>query len=247
MSASAPSDNHRKGRLARWPLLHGIAAWLRRTLLPSQRAIDRLRADSADSLLQPFSDTCSDRHPALFKFARLKLDANPAPLILSYGCSSGEEAFTLLDYVPRAKIDAIDINPRLVRQAQRNARRRKAERIDFVLQGRPPGGRPRYDAIFCLSVLRHGDLERIAPDTCAHILPFSRFAETIAGLDAILVPGGYLYIWGSNFRFADTPHASNYVAVDVPGMDPHPGPVYGADDRLIDCNGNSQFAYRKLR
>lgn len=236
----------RKGRLARWPLLHAFAALLRRTFVPSLRATYRLQKEAAGQLLQPFPDTSHDRHPALFAFARDRLRNVPAPAILCFGCSTGEEAFTLAEYIPNAQIDAVDINPRSIRIARRSAGRRGAGKITFTLAGSPPAGPQRYDAIFCLSVLRHGDLARLVPQNCAAILPFRRFAETIEALDASLLPGGILYLWGSNFRFEDTAQAGRYEAVAVPDMVPHVGPFYGPDDRLIEGGANVQFAFRKL-
>jgi hypothetical protein len=96
-----------------------------------------------------------------------------------------------------------------------------------------------------LSVLRHGELDAFLPKSCEAILPFARFAQTLAAFDAILEPGGLLFIWGSNFRFADSDLASRYTAIPVPGAPPHVGPTYGPDNRLIDCAGNALFVFRK--
>lgn len=236
----------RGGRLARWPRLQRAAAWVRRIYNPELRAIHRLRGERADELLQPFADTRLDRHPALFAFARNELAQVSKPRILSFGCSTGEEPLTLARYFPAATIDAIDINPRSIAQAQALIARFGAANVSIALAAKPPSPPACYDAIFCLSVLRHGELDAFQPQLCSAILPFSRFAETVAALDAILVPGGLLFIWGSNFRFADLQLADRYEFLTSHGQPPHPGAVYGADDRLIDQEGNADFVFRKL-
>jgi SAM-dependent methyltransferase len=236
----------RRGRLANWPRLQRLAAWFRRIGNPSLRAVHRLRREEAGRLLQPFPDTSLDRHPALFAFARDQLTEVSEPRILSFGCSTGEEPITLNHYIPDACIDALEINPRSLAIAKGKAQEASLSRINFQLGSTPPSD-ARYDAIFCLSVLRHGELDAIVPQSCSAILPFARFSETVAAFDRVLKPGGWLFIWGSNFRFELTPEACNYEPMIVPGTKGHIGAVYGPDDRLIDCNGNSRFAFRKLR
>ncbi len=236
----------RIGRLARWPRLQRLAGWLRRTASPTLRMVHRLRQEQPGRLLQPFPDTSFDRHPVLFGFVRDALKGRDSVRILSFGCSTGEEPITLSRYLPAAHIDAFEINPRSLAIARERAVAEGCDRIDFHLTGDPPR-EGRYDAIFCMSVLRHGELDALRPESCTDILPFARFAATLAAFDRVLAPGGYLLIWGSNYRFADSPLADRYTAIPVPGASPHPGPVYGPDDRLIDCNGNALFVFRKDR
>lgn len=240
------ADGRRRiGRLARWPRLQDAAQWVRRVVVPSERAVHRLRRDAGESLLQPWPVTAPDRHPALFAFARDQLASLPRPEILSFGCSTGEEPLSLAQYLPRAAIDAIDINPRSLAIARRRARKAGVGNVRFALGAMPPDRAAAYDAIFCLSVLRHGELDAFLPDSCSEILPFASFARIIAAFDHCLRPGGLLFIWGSNFDFADTAAAASYVAIPVAGAAPHPGPIYGPDDRLRHQLGMNRFVFRK--
>jgi hypothetical protein len=51
---------------------------------------------------QPFNDTLDNRYPGIFEFAQAELGAASAIRILSYGCSTGDEVFSLRRYFPRA-------------------------------------------------------------------------------------------------------------------------------------------------
>jgi SAM-dependent methyltransferase len=174
------------------------------------------------------------------------LDELAGPRILSFGCSTGDEPLTLTRYCPRAMIDAIEINPRSLVIARDKAKAQGCTTIAFHLSGDPPETGA-YDAIFCLSVLRHGELDAISPERCSEILPFARFDQTLVAFDRVLRTGGYLYLWGSNFRFADSRIAQRYSAIPVPGAPPHHGAIYGPDDRFMHSNGNAFFVFRKER
>ena len=222
------------------------ARWLRDRLTPQGRTRRWLETNQSAQLLQPSPLTWADRHPQLFALARDRLGANSALRVLSFGCSTGEEALTLAQYLPGARIDAVDINPRSIAQAQRAQARIGNTSVHFACAGEPPHERAVYDAIFCLSVLRHGELDAERPANCAQILPFARFAETIAAFDRALKPGGLLLLWGTNFRFADTPAAARYRAVEVAGKKPNGGAVYGPDNGLIEGAANAAFVFEKL-
>ena len=232
------------GRIRRLPTpLRRPALWLRQLFDPHTRAVAEAEHLHPGELLQPSGETREDRHPALFAELQRRLGERSEPLLLSFGCSTGEEAFSLARYLPHAAIDAIDLNQRAIATAQVRAGQEQSA-IRFVCTGEPPAT---YDAILCLSVLRHGDLDAERPESCAGILPFARFDAVVTMLDAALHPGGLLAVWGSNFRFTDAVVAGRYRALEVPGMRQRSGAVYGPDDCLLAEPGQTQFLFEKLR
>jgi len=211
--------------------------------------IGRGRLRAGRGLLQPATVTGMDRHPQLFAVIVSLLAGRSALRLLSFGCSTGEEAFTLARYFRHATIDAIDANPACIAQAQRAARspehRDVADRIRFLCAATPDASGGDYDAVLCLSVLRHGALDVERPERCTALIPFARFANTIAALDRCLRAGGVLLLWGCNFRFRDTATAAAYCVVPSPAKRPQPGPFYGPDDRLLPVDAYADFVFVK--
>ena len=222
-----------------------LARFLRIAASPLGRGRWRARRRGAQ-LFQPFTTTRLDRHPALFASVAVRLAGHAAPRLLSFGCSTGEEAFTLADRLPRAIVDAIDVNPACIARARRTATRNQLKRLRFACADTPGAfvADP-YDAVFCLSVLRHGDLEARRPERCTELLSFARFETAVVALDRCVRPGGLLILWGCNFRFTDTAVATRYRWVPSPGVKPHVGPFYGADDRLLPCDSYAAFVFVK--
>ena len=73
---------------------------------------------------QPYRYTLPDRYPWLFQFAARELADRPDLRILSFGCSRGEEVFSLRRYFPTASIKGIDARPRNIARAVRSEERR---------------------------------------------------------------------------------------------------------------------------
>ncbi len=196
-------------------------------------------------LMQPSTMTSANRHPELFDHVRQALADVAVPSILSFGCSTGEEVFTLAAMMPDAFVRGIDINAACIQQARQRLSDAEKARLSFACTA-SAAGEPtaHYDAIFALSVLRHGRLDAEQPDDCSAILPFARFARSIADLDRCLKPGGLLVIWGSHFRLSDTPVKPRYtVELAMPYRAAQP--VYGADNRRLADPGMQQIVFRK--
>lgn len=243
--AGASGDGMVRARLKHIGGLVALVRLARALATPLGRGRLRARWRGA-ALLQPATFTRMDRHPALFAIVRDHLAGAPAPRLLSFGCSTGEEAFTLARYLPAAAIDAIDANPACIAKARRTATGACPGRIRFACADAPDAFAPqRYDAVLCLSVLRHGDLDIEQPERCTALLPFARFAATVDALDRCLVPGGLLILWGCNFRFADTATAAHYRPVPSPGAKAQTGPFYGPDDRRLAATHYAEFAFVK--
>src|SRR5215467_12525911 len=99
------------------------------------RSVMLLRWRNPKNLFQPFSETNLDRYPDIFRFAREQVGDDSSHRILSFGCATGEEVFSLRRYFPLAHIRGLDINTRI------SGGRDRALQCDF-LHGRVSPRRP---------------------------------------------------------------------------------------------------------
>lgn len=235
-------------RLAR--RLPGLASCIRgcRLVLDAgYRAERALMADRPPRLFQPYGHTAHDRYPAIFEFVAGRLAGVPEPRLLSFGCSTGEEVFTLRRYFPRADITGIDINARSIAVCRRRLSRRRDSRIRFeVADSALAQPSSHYDAVFCMAVLRHGDLGRDDSQCCEHLIRFADFEAVIADLSRCLKSGGLLAVRGSNFRLSDTAVAGSFeVVLELAGGHRADTPLFGRDNLRLPETPYNEVVFRK--
>ncbi len=191
-----------------------LARLIRLIINPAHRSEWLLLRSKPGSLFQLSGLTWANRHPREFGFVKERLSDVSAPRILSFGCSTGEEVFSLREYFPNAEIVGIDINPRSIAVCRKKLAQVRDPHIRFnVANSSTAEPSAHYDAIFCLSVLRQAKLGATKPAHCAHLIRFNDFEKTVSDLCRCLKPDGYFIIIGSNFRFADTEIAAGFHAV----------------------------------
>lgn len=230
-------------RLVKQQRKHG-ALWV--------RAFDKIRLlSSADGLSvlvtsilrssdihQTTTYTEPDRYPALFDYA-VRI-APEADRILSFGCATGEEIFSLRARFPGAEIIGVEINARCRRIARRQL---AGDRLSKVVST-PPHSQ-RFDLIFALAVLQrepHRVIETDERNLRSHY-PFDRFDETVARLVELLAPEGILLVQHSQYRIEDwTGSAELKPLADSP---PASGPFFGPDGGRHD-DATSATAFRKM-
>lgn len=204
-----------------------------------------LRLTRPRGVFQPNNDTGADRYPAIFRFVQSELGAERDVRLLSFGCSTGEEVFSLRHYFPRAVVKGIDIN----RLNIATCRRRSAH--DSGISFETAAGTARepaavYDAIFCMAVLRHGQLGLPGVTRCDHLIRFEDFAGVVQDFGRCLKPGGLLVIRHSNFRLADAPAGAGFktiLNVEIP--QPERLPLFGPDNRLLSGVSYPDTVFRK--
>lgn len=193
-------------------LCRNIPNWLRRR--SSVRALVRTYYRRYDQIS---NDTNLDRYPQVFAYAsELLSDTSSDNLtLLSFGCSTGEECFSLRRYFPSAWIDGVDVNKKNIRVCK--ARNRDSRiRFDVSAANLVKNGRG-YDAVFVMSVLCRWPQTKFVASS-ADLYPFRRFDETVRRLDLLVRPNGLLVICNANFRFTDTVTSERYEAVRAPGL-----------------------------
>jgi SAM-dependent methyltransferase len=186
---------------------------------------------------QPFNDTSDDRYPGIFAFVAAELGAASKISILSYGCSTGDEVFSLRRYFPCANIKGLDINPANIAVCRRRLKNTPDANIVFATAD-STGAEPSrdYDAIFCMAVLRHGSLGLPGVTRSDHLIRFEDFSRAVADFERCLKPGGLLIIRHSNFRLSDAPAGRAFETILRLATGPGT-PLFGPDNqRLADCD-----------
>lgn len=216
---------------------------------PEYRSVALLRFEKPHNLLQPYLNTWPDRYPLLFTFAREELGLNPQARVLSFGCSTGEEVFTLRRYLPDAMIKGVDINRRSIAICRRKLEKSPDPKISFEIAGSTHGEESAsYDAIFCLAVARHGDLATSRATSSESLIPFANFDSIVTDFARCLKVGGFLFIAHSNFRFCDATIYRNFetaLSFASPETDLRT-PLYGIDNSLLHEKAYGDLVFRKL-
>jgi tRNA1(Val) A37 N6-methylase TrmN6 len=119
--------------------------------------------------------------------------------ILSFGCSTGEEAVTAQVYFPDAHIHGFDTNKIVLGIAK--LRYPFIHFLDAI-------GDHKYDLILCNSVLCNHPANQNKSEN--DLMSFSYFEGVVKVIDTMLKPGGYLMAMNTEYRIQD---AINYMPV----------------------------------
>jgi SAM-dependent methyltransferase len=232
-----------KPYLRRLPGYARLRLLYRLTLSPQERSEAWLILSSKPDTFQPYATTSANRYPEFFTFVRDALGDAPDIRLLSFGCSTGEEAFSLRRLFPQADITGIDINPYNIKVA--NSRRLDDDRMRFICRGSvEEEASASYDAIFAMAVFRHGDLND-GPISCRHRIRFADFNRHATELARVLKPGGFLAFCHANFRFSDPTAGAGFMPARMIGAGGKKQHYYGPGDHLLVDARREDGIFRK--
>jgi hypothetical protein len=153
-----------------------------------------------------------NRYPDLFEICRDHLSDKTNLRILSFGCSTGEEVFSLGEYLPRAKIVGTDISKWCIKECLKKPHN---DNFEFLHSKSEQFSRmDNFDAIFCLAVFQHPDNRRESAGPASEYL-FSQFEQQLIMLDTKLRNGGLLFIDNCDFNFFETIVSKKYSPLNT--------------------------------
>jgi SAM-dependent methyltransferase len=198
-------------------------------------------------LFQPITSTSSDRYPGIFEFLREQIRDAPETRILSFGCSTGEEVFSLRRYFPTSTLIGIDINRYNIAVCQKRLRRLNDTGIRFLKAGSTAEeASASFDAILAMAVFRHGKLNQSPPPpACDPRILFADFESAVTDFTRCLKPNGFLVIHNAMFRFSDAAVSRLYLPIPREGHCIE-GPLYDSNNRLLSEQRYPFVVFRKL-
>jgi len=152
--------------------------------------------------------TVPSRYPLLFQVCADYLALTEQPKIMSFGCSTGEEVFSIGQYLPHATIVGVDINRWCLKQCRK---KNDNPNYSFVHRfSKEFEGSTDFDAIFCLAVFQRTENRTNQDNSKASGFMFEEFESEITMLDKKLRRGGLLIIDHADFSFEETGVAKKY-------------------------------------
>jgi SAM-dependent methyltransferase len=215
-----------------------------------RRTIGKLRRRLRPPLpgrFQAYSHTLPDRYPWLFEFARGQVPDSAATRLLSFGCSRGDEVFSLRKYFPAAAIKGIDIDPHNVAVCKARLASSGSQAVSFGVAATTNGEmNDYYDAIFCLAVLCLGDLTASGAQRSDPHLHFEDFDRVVSDFARCLKPGGLLLLHVTNFRFCDSSIAGQFDTVlEADAANMTAGLLFDRENKLLKGERYYPVAFRK--
>ena len=175
---------------------------------PKYRSMIWLKYTNSHEAHQISNYTEYNRYPDLFSKCKELMNEKKNLKILSYGCSTGEEVFTLREYFPDASIVGVDINKGNIKKA---ISQNKDHKIVFSYEiEKTLIENGDFDMIFALAVFQRTKNRDEKTFNSSTIYPFEKFNHKITELDSHIKPKGLFVRDHADYFFEDTEVASYY-------------------------------------
>lgn len=195
-----------------------------------------------DGHYQISNHTKMNRYPIIFKASRdYLISQNKTNLkLLSFGCSTGEEVFSIGSYLPDAQIVGVDINKKCIDTCRR--KNRNQQHSFYLSNSAEFENLISFDAIFCMAVFQRTQNRTKSNNLIVSGITFEQFESEISKLDTKLNNGGLLIIDHTDFDFNDTKCALKYkfLAFEKNRIR-HERPLYNSKNEKVS---EEQFLYR---
>jgi hypothetical protein len=159
------------------------------------------------------NSTFTNRYPELFAICKEFFKKRENVKILSFGCSTGEEVYSIHSYLPEAIIIGADINPYNLRQCRKSKPHKNISFMHSLSEEYRQSGD--FDAIFCLAVLLN--VKNRKETNIATKFTFQQFEKQLSELDEKLKSGGLLFIDRTDFNFMETAISGKYSPLEAEG------------------------------
>ncbi len=191
--------------------------------------------------------TLYDRYPHLFAFAKSYFEKknHKSVNILSYGCSTGEECFSINEYIKNANIIGVDSSLKVLAKAREHNTHSNIRFLESTPENIHKNGP--YDLIFAMAVFCRWPSSNYYKDI-SHLYPFKRFEENITDLSEYLKKDGLLIINNTNFLLADTEVYAQYEALETPdGVEADVVPKFSKENKWLGLLDKSEVIFRKIK
>jgi len=168
-------------------------------LNPRYRSEQVSRIKYSNEIIQVSTYTKENRYPVLFKQIALELKDIENPKILSFGCSTGEEVFSLKKIIPNADIVGVDIN----RWCIKKANRKNSDCNFFHANNKAWEKKNYYDCILALAIFQKSIHREPGQKVTTDLFRFSTFEKNVTELSQLLKIDGLFILDNSDYQFSD--------------------------------------------
>lgn len=195
-------------------------------------------------MLQTSAASSRNRYPQLFEIATKELKEIQKPKILSFGCSTGEEVFSIKEYIPNADIIGVDINHRSLAVARKKDVSHQHEFFHFNNDEWEKENH--YDCIMALAVFQRSEHREEGRTQSLSSFQFQQFSNHMSRLDSLLKKNGILILDNTDYSFKDLELSKNYVVSEFDSLTEKPRPVYSKESIKTSSSSQINRVFKKI-